>query len=457
MSDKSDLSSQLFCPLRLKTESCQPISLSASLSLTDGDFGLERDHLKTVLTAPMRRLQQKTQVFPLDVKSSARSRLTHSLETAEYARILVHFLCAHRRFAPLEHPMALCVSTASLLHDLGNPPFGHFGEDVIRHCLTELTSRCDTGLTDGEKSDLRAFNGNAQGLRIVHSIQCLNLSLGQLSAMIKVPHTAPELKRYGQDPRHAGIFMAEKEILEAVRNTWPDRERHPLSFVMELCDDLAYSLADLEDGTDKGLVSESALYQLITELCSILSLKIGDFVSSPQAFAAAYRQSRGAVVQTLREVVSGLYLRQCAAQLEAHADVWLASGSVPVDDLTAVKAVAALKRFELKEIYANLEVESLELAGASYLRYLLQVYGELTQVSAAEFKRLLSREGGDAYCRRLCHRISRRHLQAYQRAAQLQPEHELYYRLHLIVDYISGMTDTYAGAEYRLLSAGIKQ
>ncbi len=455
MSKLQALSAQLFSPVRLTAEAEAPDFLSASLSAIDGDFGLERDHLKIVLTAPLRRLQHKTQVFPLDVTSSARSRLTHSLETAEYARLIIFFLVRENSdFAPLERQLSLCVSTAALLHDIGNPPFGHFGEAVMRRFLHDLCSRCDTALTDAQKIDLRSFNGNAQGLRIVHSIQCLNLSVGQLAAMLKVPATAQMLQRSGQDISHAGVFLSEKAVLQRIREIWPERWCHPLSFVMELADDLAYSLADLEDGADKGLIPADSLLQLIEDISDICALKLHAFIPSREAFFRAFAKSRRAVLSSLREVLAALYVKQCAAALGKDSEVWLAQGSLEVVALPALRAVAALKRFEGKWVYADREVESLELAGASYLKYLLSAYAELTTLNAADFSRMVAGEGGDPYLRRLCHRISRRHLQAYATAVKQEPESELYARIRLFLDYISGMTDTYAGAEYRLLSAG---
>ena len=453
--DYTNISSQLFCAQRLTAEDPITDFLTTSLSATDGDFGLERDHLKTVLTAPLRRLQHKTQVFPLDVTSSARSRLTHSLETAEYARLIIFFLVRQAPdFAPFERQMTLCVSTAALLHDVGNPPFGHFGEAVIRRFLHDLCARCDNMLTDAQKIDLKAFNGNAQGLRIVHSIQGLNLSLGQLASMIKVPFTAPMLQRRGLDPIHAGVFLSEKLVLTAINTKWPLRQRHPLSLVMELADDVAYSLADLEDAADKGLVPADSLLQLLEKLSVLCKVDLSAFVPSRQAFFRAFATSRRTVLNALREVLGALYVKQCAQALGQNAATWLTQGTIDLSALPACQAVQELKRFEMRYVYAASEVESLELTGAAYLQYLLHAYGQMTQVPYHEFARIIAGSGGDPYLLRLCHRISRRHLQAYQVSVRQDPASELYARIRLILDYISGMTDTYAGAEYRLLSAG---
>lgn len=453
----NDLGARLFCSIRCRKLGPGDQEFEKSLSSLGGDFAfLERDHLKTVLTAPMRRLQQKTQVFPLDVTSSARSRLTHSMETAEYTRLLILYLCRQGSpLAPLQRPLELVSATAALLHDIGNPPFGHFGEAVIRRFLTEICAQYSNALTDGEKLCLRCFNGNAQGLRIVHSIQRLNLCLGQLAAFIKVPATARELQRRGVDPVNAGVFLSEEDLLHTLRQYFPEGTRHPLSFVMELSDDLAYSLADLEDGADKGLISEGQAYELFAKLSSILGLDLADFTAGRAAFAADFGRGRSAVFSCAREVIALSYLTEISEYLLSHLEEFLAKGSLDLSGLKAVQAVEALKEFENRAVYNALEVESLELSGEAYLMYLLKSYGRLLALNAREFKALL--EGShhaDPYLRRLCHRISRRHLEAYQRAAAQQPGRELYARIRLIVDYISGMTDTYAGSEYRILKGG---
>lgn len=449
-----DLGARLFCSIRCRKLGPGDQNFEKSLAQCGGDFAfLERDHLKTVLTAPMRRLQQKTQVFPLDVKSSARSRLTHSMETAEYTRLLILFLCREGSpLAPLQRPLELVSSTAALLHDIGNPPFGHFGEAVIRRFLTDICSTYSNALTDSEKLCLRCFNGNAQGLRIVHSIQRLNLCLGQLASVIKIPATARELQRRGIDPVNAGVFLSEEDLLTTLREYFPEGTRHPLSLVMELCDDLAYSLADLEDGADKGLVSEGQAYELFTRLSDILGLDLTDFTAGRNAFATDFGRGRSAVFSCAREVLSLSYLTEISDFMLTNFEEFMQKGDLDLSSLKAVQAVKALKEFENHAVYNALEVESLELTGEAYLTYLLKSYGRLLALNPREFKTLL--EGStyaDPYLKRLCHRISRRHQEAYKRSAEMHPERELYARIRLIVDYISGMTDTYAGSEYRIL------
>ena len=178
--NNNELSSRLFCAKRLRGDFLSDGQLSFGLSsfyLSDSDdFGVEQDRLKFSMCAPLRRLQQKTQVFPLDVKAASRNRLTHSLEVAQYTR-LISFAIAKKSsqadFVPILRPMTSCLYTASLMHDLGNPPFGHFGESLIREWLKKTVENrhISSEIAMVEKDDLLTFNGNAQGLRLAFSIQ----------------------------------------------------------------------------------------------------------------------------------------------------------------------------------------------------------------------------------------------------------------------------------------------
>ena len=112
-------------------------------SLDFAPFGVEQDRLKITMCAPLRRLQQKTQVFPLDVKAASRNRLTHSLEVAEYTRLIAYELVNQVKDVNLLQilsPIVSCLHNAAILHDIGNPPFGHFGESLIREWLKKTVN-----------------------------------------------------------------------------------------------------------------------------------------------------------------------------------------------------------------------------------------------------------------------------------------------------------------------------
>src|SRR5574344_2496813 len=229
----NEISSRLFCSKRLRGDI---LSKGQTLfELSDSSFpsyGIESDRLKISMCSPLRRLQQKTQVFPLDVKAASRNRLTHSLEVQEYSRLIAFAMVKYANktdLKPILPAMVSCLSNAALMHDIGNPPFGHFGESLIRDWLKKTVENryISSEISLVEKDDLLTFNGNAQGLRLTHTIQNLNLTLGQYASVIKVPYTIKELLLgqgkgtsgndihgdfYSWSYSNAGVFLSEKYL-----------------------------------------------------------------------------------------------------------------------------------------------------------------------------------------------------------------------------------------------------
>ena len=190
------------------------------------------------LPAPVRRLQQKTQVFPLDVKASVRSRLTHSLEVQETGRqISRRVLAALPAGVVCEGAFINLVEMSCLLHDVGNPPFGHFGEQVMSQWLAQeldgLFARAHDQLPSPQwatlRQDLLVFDGNAQSLRLVHSLHELNLTLGQLAALCKYPQQPQPGVSYGQHHGWSSKRGINKLALCAPMRRWrPAHLRRPI-------------------------------------------------------------------------------------------------------------------------------------------------------------------------------------------------------------------------------------
>ncbi len=400
------------------------------------------------MCAPFRRLQQKTQVFPLDVKTSSRSRLTHSLEVEHYARTLMLQLCADNPVLAEHLPqlLALC-ENASRLHDIGNPPFGHFGERLIESFAKEQAGLGPLGLNEDEKTDLCVFNGNAQGLRVVHTIQKLNLTLAQLSSMLKHPSSSDE-----QSP--CGVFLSEREVLQEIRARCC-AATHPVAVIMDLCDDLAYALADFEDGFDNDILCQSDLewfFKKYKEECAQACL---EFYDEHMQDDAQDKIAPASALLAARARVSFGYIKEACTVLST--DEFIKEGLTEdlqkkLAALPHFRFIRLLKEFEHRKIYQSAKIESLELSGATCLKYLFKIYSQVLQLPYKEFCSCLKGQGGDPYLLRLCRRISRRHKEAYLEHLSLQDFSEGYLRLRLIIDYISGMTDTYAAAEFALLS-----
>lgn len=425
----------------------------------------EADRARVVQSAPVRRLQQKTQVFPLDVKASVRSRLTHSLEVQQVGRQICRALLQAKGEHGLpEMPLLNLLEMACLLHDVGNPPFGHFGESVLRGWLgMQLPGLFCKSLArePGELwarillPDLLAFDGNAQSLRLVHSLQQMDLTYSLLATLIKVP------VGIGDGPvQKIGYFYSERPLVNQLRQQLGVQvgQRFPLVYLMEAADDLCYCIADLEDAVDRGLLSVVELQHHLlgvwrgdSYLCELLT----EANASPDGFFPTFRAH---LTRDVVQVVVAGYQQHEATILEGQF-----SGNLLVGEHSAISLLFLLRQLARERIFRCREIEALELEGYAALTGVLESYGPLLALTHIEFTALLADEegGGHALHRRLCHRLSRRHIEAYQRAlaaidrSTLQcsdyEELEWYYRVRLLIDYVSGMTDTYVQAEYRLL------
>ncbi len=238
----------------------------------------ERDYHRIIGSASFRRLQDKTQVFPLDRSDFIRTRLTHSLEVSSIGRLLAQNIGAmiiDRRLDPeftvtTRADIAAVVECAGLIHDIGNPPFGHFGEEAIREWFRRNLSRlCADGvrvmevLNREEQLDLLNFEGNAQALRVVSKLHfaenaCgLNLTYALLSTIIKYPNSSGAVEPESKDvtKKKMGYFEAEKDLFDDIqRRTGTNGRRNPMTFILEAADDIAYATADIEDAYKKGFI-----------------------------------------------------------------------------------------------------------------------------------------------------------------------------------------------------------
>jgi len=431
----------------------------------------EQDRARIVQAAPVRRLQQKTQVFPLDVKASVRSRLTHSLEVQETGRqISRRILAALPAGTVCEGAFINLVEMACLLHDVGNPPFGHFGEQVmsqwLAQSLDELFARAHDQLPSPQwaelRQDLLVFDGNAQSLRLVHSLHEMNLTLGQLAALCKYPQQPLLHHPQGYGQHHGwtskrGIFFSEQPLYRALGQSLGLAPgcRHPLVYIMEAADDISYCIADLEDAVDRRILTQGEL------LVALRGADEGDYMASllEEALASGrgfFPHFRQHLTRDLVALAAHTYVSDHEAILSGAYPRALLHGQAP-----AARVLDTLKRVAREQVFMRPEVEALELEGHAALRGVLSTYSCLLALPAAQFERLLAGNGGSElfFARRLFHRLSARHLKAYRLAvASRDPrfdkcsEQEWYYRVRLLLDYVSGMTDTYALEEFRLLS-----
>ena len=256
------------------------------------DISYESDRGRIFSAPALRRLQKKTQVFPLELNAAVRSRLTHSLEVSQTARFISKTILKKLdKKHGLEELGDAFISTAemsSLLHDIGNPPFGHFAEDAIndwmgKNAIQILDSLIDVKKEDEKKfknlliKDLCNYDGNAQAIRVVTKLQRLNLSYTQIASILKYSRVAYENRPNKTDPlsyimKKPGYYYSEKNIVNKICKVLEIKPgcRFPITYIMEAADDISYLNADMEDAVDKGILRFEDIYKLIKEECEAM-------------------------------------------------------------------------------------------------------------------------------------------------------------------------------------------
>lgn len=245
----------------------------------------EADCDRVIFSTPFRRMGRKTQVHPKSSHDHIHNRLTHSLEVASVGRTLGSKLSAfliERGELPANRKKADIASIAEaacLAHDLGNPPFGHAGEEAIRHWVKGdgLGLIEDLDISDESKADWNLFEGNAQSFRLgartdISNIGYIRLTSASLGAMVKYPWFSQDQNAI--KTKKFNFFHSEKQIAEAVWNELGlslsgSFVRHPMSFLTEAADDICYRIVDLEDAVELHILDEKRVRTIFSNLANI--------------------------------------------------------------------------------------------------------------------------------------------------------------------------------------------
>ena len=443
----------------------------------------QRDYHRIIGSASFRRLQDKTQVFPLDRGDFVRTRLTHSLEVSSFAKSLGQMIFRRIVGEELDKDLEaadtekICsiLECAGLIHDIGNPPFGHFGEDYVRSWFEKNLSVLELGgekldqlLEPQMREDLYHFEGNAQALRLLTKLHYLvdengmNLTYGLLNTIIKypVPSTGINKKSGNIKDKKMGYYYADKEIFEdIVKNTGADGCRHPLAFILEAADDIAYKTADTEDAVKKGFISCS---QLISELgdtymsrCEtadqkeVLERAINRLeYYYAQALEKKLSSPEQNAVQRWIIYVQGVLLRAASASFIDNYSA-IMEGTFPKELLAASDSAVlafALGDMAYRFVFCSKEIYSLEIAAGEIYDFLLSKLVRAAVVFDTGFE-------SSAIEQRVMRLVSENYIRAYRFGSAGKSDSEkLYMRLMLVTDFICGMTDGYAKKLYTELS-----
>ena len=458
---------------------------------SDLEYSIESDRGRILSSPAFRRLQKRTQVFALELNASIRTRLTHSLEVAQTARFIAKSILAKLSentlssygLEGMENAFVSTAEMTSLLHDIGNPPFGHFAEETINkwmrtHAVPLLDAiEASSALKETLKNDIVNYDGNAQAIRLIAKLQRLNLSYTQTLAVLKYTRGAYEPKHSSDNPlgylrKKPGYYYSERDYVHTLQESLgvAPGHRFPLTYIMEAADDISYLTADLEDSVEKGILNLDQVYDLIRKACEeenehyLLDLIQDKYEKAkrneaPYQFNMFFTLTRAQLVKELVGHVVKIYVAHHEAIFEGSFNAALLEYD---KESEYYKAIRILKKISTKHIYQNKEVQTLELQGYTIINGLLDIYKPLLELDANDFSALLQDEKIDCFvAMRLIRRISSKQIVAYQADIKtLNPEDsetynlmERYYRIRLVTDYISGMTDDFALNEYQTLMA----
>jgi len=439
----------------------------------DGDKRnqFETDFDRILFSAPIRRLADKTQVFPQEIDDSVRNRLTHSHEVSNLCRSMVLQIsrkCDDNPFgenADLSKVIPI-ITAIGLAHDVGNPPFGHKGEVAIGNWVKENIANSDFHKKSWQKlpaamrNDLLKWEGNAQAFRLLSKLQLakgnmgLNLTATTMAALMKYtgPSDETEKKKHPAKKKF-GFFQDDKNVaLKVLSEVGVNPgERHPLAYLMEACDDTAYSVIDIEDGIQKKLVSLNDLIFVLRQPDEkgnqdLISLSVATRLEEKVEAMRGENRKLPEIDEIARQYFRSFAIGEfvvAATDTYIKNKTGIIAGSFQSDLISASAAAqfcAKLKDFAFQNIYLSRDVVALEVNGANVLHALMSYYWAAIESHFSKPKEDIS--FFDSY---VFGHISRN----YRAIARVSIEgsnkkHMLYYKLLLLTDMISGMTEDFA-------------
>ncbi|OYY75293.1 MAG: deoxyguanosinetriphosphate triphosphohydrolase [Gammaproteobacteria bacterium 28-57-27] len=426
---------------------------------------IERDYDRILYAAPVRRMADKTQVFPLERNDVVRTRLTHSHEVANLARaagvdlVFNHAVAQTRHQAARDVPTLL--GTLGLAHDLGNPPFGHQGERAMQawfeRCAPEVFAERH-GLTEAMRLDFLRFEGNAQTLRLLTKLQIinddygLNLTYATLAALLKYPVASNQVDKNQPVRRKHGFFQSEARMVEEVWGATglSAGQRHPLTFVLEACDDIAYCVLDAEDAVKKRLVSFHDILAFLRHAAG-QDATLAWVCNEAEREHVVYREA-GLSPAELNDISMQVFrIRAMGVLMRALTEAWLRQQQAILDGVfvgellessSAGVFISALRQFNQRHVYRHPSVLKVELRGFEVIHELMDMlWFAITDREPGAPAEAPRRSPFASYA---YGRMSENYRRVFESPSNPMPIR--YREAQLLTDMIAGMTDSYAVA-----------
>ena len=430
---------------------------SSQSKIVEARTEFQRDFDRIIFSSSFRRLQNKTQVFPLPGSVFVHNRLTHSLEVASVGRSLGSLIgdfivekyegdLSEESKEFYKHSLYNVISSACLCHDIGNPAFGHSGEDAIASYFLKNEGILKAYFTEAEWADFMNFEGNSNAIRTLTQQQQgksaggIQLTYSTLAAIVKYPCEALAKTKGVIHRKKFGFFQAEKHtFLDIAEHTSMVRYseepviyfRHPFVWLVEAADDICYTIIDLEDAHRLGIVEHSQVISLLTDLIKA----VGDDDWNRVASQLDAIKNRNDKVAYLRAKCIGFLIRRAKENFEENfEDIVSAKHLTPLMeaiDIQSGNAIKKIESFSIENIYNHRSVVEIENAGYNVMYELLSHFVEPILKSKDQLTK------------------------SEKMALKLLPQQFIYddksdyLKVMGVLDYVSGMTDNYATDLYR--------
>ncbi|MFL5739041.1 MAG: dGTP triphosphohydrolase [Flavisolibacter sp.] len=424
--------------------------------------GFQRDFDRLIFSSAFRRLQNKTQVFPLPGTAFVHNRLTHSLEVASVGRSLgkmigeqisTSFKNKEEVYEFYRYELANVIAAGCLAHDIGNPAFGHSGEKAIsayfiENAQSQISGSClSSFFSEKEWKDLSSFEGNANAVRVLtHAFRGrfrggFGLTYTTIASILKYPCESVAVNKAFRHRKKYGFFQTEKETvrkiaeeLHMIRETAEPLvfKRHPFVYLVEAADDICYSIVDMEDAHRLGILQkkevEDAFMEVIRSINSEAADKTFPYYNSIEDTSEAIAFLRARIINMLVQEATKVFLDHREFILQGKFEQTLL-GEIE-------KQHSALKQIEdisIKRIYGHATVMQIEIAGYNVMSELLQLFipALLKEKPSHKEEKVLQ-------------------LFPFQ-FTEYQTTSSSYEKVMSALDYLSGMTDEYATEIYRRL------